>query len=98
MELSREAIEAFIISELRSFQEDGIIPANTILDATTPLVGAKAVLKSTTLVELLLSLESYVEDEFNKVFDWTSDKAMSANNSPMRNVESLASFAADTAS
>lgn len=56
----------------------------------TPLIGAERALKSRELVELLLELEDFAEDDLGVVFDWTSDSAMSERNSIFRTVAALA--------
>ena len=55
----------------------------------TPLIGPGAAIKSRALVELMLGLEDYAEEELGVSFDWTSDSAMSASRSLMRTVGSL---------
>ena len=52
-----------------------------VLDGDTQLIGEKAVLKSRAVVELLLALEEFAEDEMGVEFDWTSDSAMSISRS-----------------
>ena len=60
------------------------------IDDAAALIGSRAVIKSRALVELLLALEEYAEDELNVVFDWTSDAAMSESRSIFRTVSVLA--------
>ena len=82
----RPKIVAKIIEFLCEFGE--LDPKNVNED--TRLVGEKAVVKSRTLVELLLAIEEYSEDELSVEFDWTSDSAMSADRSIFRTVGRLA--------
>ena len=56
---------------------------------TTQLIGENRSIKSAELVELLLSLEEYVEDNLNSKFDWTGDTAMSERRSILRTVKTL---------
>lgn len=92
MEFSAETVQAFILDELEQFRADGQIPANTDLSGGTGLFAADGILKSRPLVELLLAIEEHVDTAHGMAFDWTSDKAMSATNSPFRTVTSLAEF------
>ena len=55
----------------------------------TQLVGEQRSIKSVELVELLLSLEEYVEDSLNVKFDWSGDSAMSDRRSILRNIDTL---------
>ncbi|NQU61762.1 MAG: hypothetical protein HQ512_11580 [Rhodospirillales bacterium] len=96
MALSSDTIQDFILVELEQFRIDGQIPMGSVLTKDTKLFGSGGVLKSRPLVELMLAIEDHVEASFGKTFDWTSDKAMSANNSPFRNIASLADFVVET--
>ena len=64
------------------------------LMADTPLVGDKALLKSRELVEVLLLVEEYAEDELGVTFDWASDAAMSERQSMFRTSAALAAHLA----
>ena len=54
------------------------------------LIGIGAIVSSREVVELLLALEEYAEEELECEFDWTSDSAMSSSNSIFRSVDALA--------
>lgn len=58
--------------------------------ANTALIGPGAIIKSRVIVELLLALEEYSEDELGAEFDWTSDSAVSIERSIFRTVGTLA--------
>lgn len=60
------------------------------LSEDTPLIGPGSAIPSRVIVELLLSLEEYAEDNLNCEFDWMSDSAMSLENSQYRNIGVLA--------
>ena len=93
---SKESIQSFIIDELTRFRAEGQIAEDTPLNPETRLYGSQGVLKSRPLVELLLAVEDHVEVTYDKVFDWTSDQAMSLQNSPFRTIETLAAFVAES--
>ena len=58
------------------------------ISADMSLIGEKALLDSTKLVELCLAIEDKaLEEGFN--FDWTSENAMSKFNSMFRSIKSL---------
>lgn len=74
---------------LRILSEDaGTAPQ---IDEKTPLLGKGGVLSSLMLVELMLALEDYCTDN-NRLFTWTHDSMMSANNSPYQTIGSLAEY------
>jgi len=54
-----------------------------------PLIGPDTALSSRQLVDVLLSIEEYMEDECEVEFDWTSDSALSIRNSMFRTVGTL---------
>jgi acyl carrier protein len=59
------------------------------ITADTVLVGNGRVVDSADLVMLLISVEEFAADKIGATFDWTSDSAMSAARSVLRNVGSL---------
>ena len=62
------------------------------LDSITPdtvLIGTNRVVDSADLVMLLIAVEEFAQDTLGATFDWTSDSAMSAARSVLRNVGSL---------
>ncbi len=60
------------------------------INAETALIGPGATIKSRVIVEILLALEEYAEDELDAEFDWTSDSAISIERSVFRAVGPLA--------
>jgi len=60
------------------------------INEETALIGPGATIKSRVIVEILLALEEYAEDELDAEFDWTSDSAISIERSVFRAVGPLA--------
>jgi len=58
-------------------------------DESTVLIGPEAALCSRQLVEVLLELEEFSEEELDVEFDWTSDSALSMTRSIMRTIGTL---------
>lgn len=86
MSVQYEEVEQFLRQEVAAltgvpFEKTG---------ADTVLVGAGRVVDSADLVMLLLAAEDFARDRLGATFDWTSDSAMSAARSVLRNVGSLA--------
>jgi acyl carrier protein len=86
--MAHEAIQAAIINAAADIVGERAQGFN----AETKLVGDAAVLKSRELVELLLNLEEYCEDELGVEFNWQNDAAMSQRRSAFRTIGSLAEY------
>ncbi len=56
------------------------------------LYGPQSKLDSVDLVNLLLAIEEYIEDELDISFTITSEKALSLKNSPFRTVQTLCDY------
>ncbi len=89
--MEKPHIMARIVAELAEIGE--LDPAE--LTAETPLIGEDAAIQSHGLVELLLALEDFAEDELGVPFDWTGDTALSLDKSPFRTVGTLTDCLAD---
>lgn len=83
--ISQKEISDNIILQLKTICKNSRENFNT----DTQLVGEHRSIKSVELVELLLTLEEYVEEKLNAKFDWSGDSAMSQSRSILKNVESL---------
>ncbi|MBF0623197.1 MAG: acyl carrier protein [Magnetococcales bacterium] len=76
-----------------------LLPADAPVPLTpdTPLVGRNSPFKSRQLVELLVGLEEFCDEQLGFEFDWTSDSALSEQRSVYRSVGSLAEYVASRA-
>ncbi len=83
--VTKDTISKYIVSKLEEICKKDIKEFND----TTQLVGENRSIKSVELVELLLSLEEYVEDNLKVKFDWAGDSAMSERRSILRNIDTL---------
>lgn len=89
----QERVEQFLVATLISLTESEQHTKDSVIDVNTPLIGDHAVIDSRALVELLIALEEFLEEESGVTFNWASDAAMSATNSPFKTSASLADFA-----
>jgi len=78
-------IEEFVRNEVAALTGQ---PFESIT-ADTVLVGNGRVVDSADLVMLLIAIEEFARERLGAYFDWTSDSAMSAARSILRNVGSL---------
>jgi hypothetical protein len=60
------------------------------ITSDTPLIASQAAVKSRQLVEILLEVEEYAEEELGVTFNWSGDSAMSQRHSIFRTPASLA--------
>ena len=58
----------------------------------TPLFGNTGKLDSLQLINLIVSVEQNIEDEFDFTLSLANDRALSQNHSPFRTVGSLADY------
>ena len=79
-------IEKLIISELKNYSQD-----NNFCD-TTPLFGNEGLLDSMGLVNLIVTLEERIQEEYEILITIADEKAMSRSESPFRNVSTLAEY------
>ncbi|NTS75376.1 hypothetical protein HR060_00740 [Catenovulum sp. SM1970] len=76
------------IDELNALREEELIDKSP----STALYGQASPLDSVDLVNLLLSIEEFLEDEFDISFTIANEKAMSLKNSPFKSVASLTDY------
>lgn len=63
----------------------GDVPVDRVAE-NMALIGPESALSSRQLIEVLLELEEFAEDELGTEFDWTSDSALSLSRSVLRTV------------
>ena len=84
--VTKSSVEKFIIKELSRICKE----PQSSFSTNTQLVGENRSIKSMQLVELLLKMEDYVEENLNSEFNWADNSAMSETWSILRTVGSLA--------
>ncbi len=75
-------------SLIQNISELSGVPASE-LTPQTGLIGNESVLDSRGLVELMLAIEEFLEDDFDTKFNWVSDSAMSGSRSHFRSIGTL---------
>ncbi len=86
---NRSDIEALILESVRTLAEDFEIEALLKPTAESALYGNDGALDSMALVNLIADIEDAVSEHFDASIALADEKAMSAKNSPYRNVRSL---------
>lgn len=85
----RTAIEALILESVQLLAEDFELNALKAPTADTALYGEGGALDSMALVNLIADIEDALSEKFEIEIALADEKAMSAKNSPYRNVRSL---------
>lgn len=88
-----DRIMVFVLTTLEEFKTEEEISWEVNVDADVSLVGDNAVIDSRSLVQLLIAVEDFVDEEFHANFDWTSDRAMSQKHSPFRTPRTITELA-----
>jgi len=83
-------VESLVIETVRRLAEDFEIEALGQPEPDSPLYGESAPLDSMALVNLIADVEEAVDTLFGASITLADEKAMSARNSPFRDVKSLA--------
>ncbi len=90
-----EQIEAVVINTVRTLADDFELPSLSHPESSSALFGGQGPLDSMALVNLIADLEDAVADEFGASITLADEKAMSARNSPYRDVASLTQAVAE---
>ena len=85
----RIEIEALVLKSVRQLAEDFEITALENPTLNSPLYGESGALDSMALVNLIADIEEAVAESYKANIVLADDKAMSAQRSPFRNVDSL---------
>lgn len=84
--MDKEQIINFICENVRRISGAS---QSAIIDGASPILGENGALTSLQLVELMLALEDFCEEN-GQSFDWASDSTFSTRNSVYASVNSLA--------
>ena len=85
----RIEIETLVLKSVRQLAEDFEITALENPELNSPLYGESGALDSMALVNLIADIEEAVAESYKANIVLADDKAMSAQRSPFRNVDSL---------
>ncbi|MGJ8648821.1 MAG: hypothetical protein ACSHX4_00555 [Opitutaceae bacterium] len=85
----RSEIETLVLESVRLLAEDFEIAALQSADSSSTLYGSTGSLDSMALVNLIADIEEAIDETFGASIALADEKAMSAKNSPFRDVSSL---------
>ncbi|MCB0722460.1 MAG: acyl carrier protein [Ignavibacteriae bacterium] len=88
----REQVLEIIENSARSLDGEIVSGIDFSLGEDTPLYGKEGNLDSIALVNLIVAVETSVEDEFEKSITLADERAMSQESSPFKTIGSLADY------
>ncbi len=88
----KEKIKRIIFESIEVLNENSTDEILIQKDVDTPLFGESGKLDSLGLVDLLVTIEQTIEDEFDVSLIIADDRAMSQEHSPFRTVGTLADY------
>ncbi|RJP80128.1 MAG: acyl carrier protein [Desulfobacteraceae bacterium] len=77
---------------LKALQEIDLDDRSIEFSKSTILYGDNGLLESIQLVNFIVDLEKYIEDEFSRSLSIADEKAISQKNSPFRTIETLCNY------
>lgn len=88
----REKVIEIIYSSAKELDAEVVSAIDFSGGESTPLYGKEGNLDSISLVNLIVGVETGIEDEFGKYITIADERAMSQESSPFRTVGSLADY------
>ena len=85
-------LETSLLSLLNEFISENEIEINNKININSKLFGSSSIFDSMELVQFIVEVEQFIQDEFGLEIDLTSEKAMSRRTSPFMNIKSLVIF------
>lgn len=87
-----EKVYSVVMNTIGEFNEEIETKIDVSKGKETELFGGKSSLDSLELVNLIITIEQNIADEFDKNITITSEKAMSRSVSPFKSVETLTNY------
>jgi hypothetical protein len=93
----KEKIKDRLLKLLAQFVEENEIELNEEinLNENIRLIGTSSIFDSMDLVQFIVEVESFLDDEFEIEIELTSEKAMSRRNSPFISINTLVEHIVD---
>jgi acyl carrier protein len=77
---------------LKKFIKENEIEINCEIDDSTRLIGSSSIFDSMELVQFVVEVEDFLDEEYGFEIQLASEKAMSRRSSPFINLKSLHEF------
>ncbi len=89
--MENKTIISNIVAILKEVYEDDRQNTNdVVVSSSSPIVGPQAIISSRGLVEVMLLVEEYAEDELGIEFNWQNDATLSERRSVFKTPQTLA--------
>jgi|TARA_B110000259_G_C13995833_1_gene394360 hypothetical protein len=90
----KEKIRDSLLKLLIQFVDENEIEINKdiVLDENIRLIGTSSIFDSMELVQFIVEVESFLDDEFEIEIELTSEKAMSRRNSPFISIHTIVEY------
>lgn len=85
-------LETDLVTLLKDFIVENELELNIDFDSNIRLFGANSVFDSMELVQFIVEVEQFLDDEYGIEIELTSDKAMSRRTSPFISIKTLNNF------
>ena len=91
--MEKQVLNNKLLLLLNKFVSENEIEISEEVNENSRLFGSSSIFDSLELVQFIVEVEEFIEDEFDIEIQLASEKAMSRRNSPFINLKSLANFA-----
>ena len=85
-------LDSNLISLLKDFINENDIQIDSEIDSNLRLLGSNSVFDSMELVQFIVEVEQFLDEEYGLEIELTSDKAMSRRTSPFSRVQNLIDY------
>lgn len=90
--MNQKTIETQLLILLEAFLKENEIATISKIDEKTRLIGHDSIFDSIELVQFIVEVENFIDEEFNIEIQLASEKAMSRRNSPFVSISNLTEF------
>jgi len=87
-----EDLKIKLINLLNDFIRENEIEINCEIDDNTRLIGSSSILDSMDLVQFIVEVEQFLDEDYGIEIQLASEKAMSRRNSPFISLKSMCDF------
>jgi len=85
-------LKSNLINLLNDFIQENEIEINCEIDENTRLIGSSSIFDSLELVQFIVEVEQFLDEDYDIEIQLASEKAMSRRNSPFISLKSMYDF------
>lgn len=93
--MNLDTLKQNLLDLLNEFLSDNEISLDHKVDYKTRLIGSNAIFDSMELVQFIVEVESYLDENLDIEIQLASEKAMSRRTSPFISIDSLSNYIID---